>query len=944
MANRLGNFITATGGLFLSGKFDQMMQNVEPFSAVASAFNNYCDILTKDDETNRALLVASKLRKALGSDLYYLIQLIPNLSQLVHEHPTDTPRKQNDCVDAQQRLQYLFCQFVEVISSCLEGNVTLFLDDLQWADLASLSLIGQLLKTSLFRQDSKHIFFLGTCRDDEINGDHSFWKMIDGVRAFGFKTTLVKLDCMDKDTVFQVVSKVLHLSPRLVGSLSDIVFHKTKGNPLFVSKMLLSLNREGLLSLSLVRHRWEWDVEKIQSRKLPDDVALFFVHRINNLSVDVKIALAALSCFGTSADGEVIQAIESDLNLNLIEPLNIAVTEGLLNKVDGRYCFCHDRIHEATYSMIEAAAQLNLGGPSAVQDAEHYSQIANCNLIAGKRAMDMSDFSLAFSFFDHAITFLRKKHWQELYDLSLELFNLAAKCALAIKDLTSLTLICDGVLMNARSSEDALHISFIIMSALTYSMISESVDYGFQVLSEQLGVVIPHSYSQEDTLKLITQTQSILDAIDEATLLHYQEVTDVKKLMAMKFLAKLESSLVQIKPDLVPFVTLKIVELTIEHGLSSVSAIGFAYFGGMIAELGDIRGGYRYTRLAKALVDKNPTTEIAGEVIIQTAEILAYMEPLQAVNEYRIPGQATAMASGDVHTACMNKMLSTVPLLWSGAVLSEVRYALIDAGRFSEEHDHRTSLYYIKIFCQTISRLVGEECQAMSDDQLTRHVIENKNPRQLVIVYFHELFLSLVLNTQDDIKLSAEKFLEFKTPSWHLLASNAAHDFIGGLASFRIYRETRDPLWAQRGEQFKQRINTWEDQGSLWNFENKSFLLDAEKSYSNGNMELARVSYENAISSARQHKFIHEEALAYELAAKFYLNMGNKSTAFEYFTNAYGKYLEWGAFAKGKALFTYIQETFRFESTSSAPNAAGASNDFQILTPLRGDLRHCSFN
>eukprot|EP00804_Cyclotella_cryptica_P019033 CCRYP_014451-RE/>CCRYP_014451-RE protein AED:0.24 eAED:0.37 QI:0/0/0/1/0/0/2/0/860 len=353
MANRLGNFITATGGLFLSGKFDQMMQNVEPFSAVASAFNNYCDILTKDDETNRALLVASKLRKALGSDLYYLIQLIPNLSQLVHEHPTDTPRKQNDCVDAQQRLQYLFCQFVEVISSCLEGNVTLFLDDLQWADLASLSLIGQLLKTSLFRQDSKHIFFLGTCRDDEINGDHSFWKMIDGVRAFGFKTTLVKLDCMDKDTVFQVVSKVLHLSPRLVGSLSDIVFHKTKGNPLFVSKMLLSLNREGLLSLSLVRHRWEWDVEKIQSRKLPDDVALFFVHRINNLSVDVKIALAALSCFGTSADGEVIQAIESDLNLNLIEPLNIAVTEGLLNKVDGRYCFCHDRIHEATYSMIE---------------------------------------------------------------------------------------------------------------------------------------------------------------------------------------------------------------------------------------------------------------------------------------------------------------------------------------------------------------------------------------------------------------------------------------------------------------------------------------------------------------------------------------------------------------------------------------------------------------
>jgi predicted ATPase len=113
------------------------------------------------------------------------------------------------------------------------------------------------------------------------------------------------------------------------------------------------LNREGLLSLSLERRRWEWDVEKIQTRKLPDDVAMFFVHSINTLPVDVKIALSVLSCFGASTSCEVIQAIETDLNMNLREPLCIAITEGLLNKLDGRYWFCHDRIHEAAYSMIE---------------------------------------------------------------------------------------------------------------------------------------------------------------------------------------------------------------------------------------------------------------------------------------------------------------------------------------------------------------------------------------------------------------------------------------------------------------------------------------------------------------------------------------------------------------------------------------------------------------
>jgi len=191
------------------------------------------------------------------------------------------------------------------------------------------------------------------------------------------------------------------------------------------------------------------------------------------------------------------------------------------------------------------------------------------------------------------------------------------------------------------------------------------------------------------------------------------------------------------------------------------------------------------------------------------------------------------------------------------------------------------------------------------------------------------MFLSLVFNNFDEMKSSTEKFLECRMPSWNLLSGHAVHAFIGGLASFRIYRETRDPLWAQRGEQFKRRIKTWKDQGSLWNFENKSFLLDAENAYNNGNLELAQVSYDNAISSARQHKFQHEEALACELAANFHLNTGNKSMAFKYFTSAHGKYSEWGAFAKVSTLYTYIQETFRCDSPSEISNAAEGRNYVQ---------------
>ncbi|KAL7481036.1 hypothetical protein ACHAW6_006712, partial [Cyclotella cf. meneghiniana] len=920
LAIRLGNFITETSGLFLSGKFD--LQQVKPFSAVATAFNNYCDVLTTEEESDRATLVASKLQTALGSDLYYLIQVIPNLRKLGCDNFTDIHTNQDDCVDAQRRLQFLFCQFVEVISSCSGVPITLFMDDVQWADSASISIIGHLLKASRSIQIGMPLFFLGTCRDDEMESDHPFWKMIDTVKAFDFKTTLVELDCMDSGTVTRFIANLLHLSPRLVGSLSDIVYQKTKGIPLFVSKMLSALNREGLLRISLTRYRWEWDEEKIQTRALPDDVAKFLVHSISTLPVDVKIALFALSCFGASTDFEIIQAIETDLNLNLIEPLNVAIKEAFVNKLDGRYCFCHDRIHEAAYSMIAeqdrclhhmnyglslmssvsrtdntsllfaAANQLNLGGPSAVPDAEKYYQIANCNLIAGKRAMEMSDFSSAFSFLDNGMTFLRKKHWQDQYDQSLEMFHLAAKCALAIKDLTSLTIICDEVSRNARNFEDTLNNSFVLMSALAHSKILESVQFGLQVLS-QLGVDIPSSSTRKDTLKLIIQTQSMLRGISSETFLQYHVLSDFKKVMTMKFLSKLENSMHQTNTSQQPIITMKIVQLTVEHGMSPMSAIGFAYFGVMIAELGDIRDGYMYTNLAKTLLEKNQCNEIAGEVLFLSADFLTYIEPLQATAEYRIQGHALAMSAGDIHWACMNKLMFSWTLLWHGANLTAVRDAVDNAGDFSKEYDHITTLYYIETYKHLMARLIEGEDETSSTDQLTRSVIEHKNPHQLVIVFFYNMFLSLVFNNYDDMKMSAEIYLEIRMPTWHLLSGHANHFFIGGLVSFRIFRETQDPLWAQRGEQFKERINTWKERGSLWNFENKSFLLEAEEFYSKGNVEKAQVSYENAVSSSRQHKFIQEEALACELAAMFYLNIGIKSIALKYFTRAHEAYFNW---------------------------------------------------
>jgi hypothetical protein len=160
------------------------------------------------------------------------------------------------------------------------------------------------------------------------------------------------------------------------------------------------------------------------------------------------------------------------------------------------------------------------------------------------------------------------------------------------------------------------------------------------------------------------------------------------------------------------------------------------------------------------------------------------------------------------------------------------------------------------------------------------------------------------------MKLHAEKYFEYRMTSWYLQAGHAQHAFYVGLVSYRIYRETKDTIWLERGREFKERIQLWKEEGSVWNFEHKFFLLSAEEAYSHDQFENAKILYDQAVTSARRHKFLHEEAISLELAANFYIQTGDKSTALEYFIQAHKRYYEWQAFAKVKALSAFIKEKF----------------------------------
>lgn len=174
------------------------------------------------------------------------------------------------------------------------------------------------------------------------------------------------------------------------------------------------------------------------------------------------------------------------------------------------------------------------------------------------------------------------------------------------------------------------------------------------------------------------------------------------------------------------------------------------------------------------------------------------------------------------------------------------------------------------------------------------------------------IHLALIFNDYGEMKQNLDKLMQVQADfqPWYFVRSEAPQVCVCGLASFRIFRETRDPLWAKKAHDYHEKILSYSEQCSSWNFEHWCYLFRAEEAYSHGNFERAQGLYDSALFCARRSKFIADEALICDLAANFYLNMGNKISSLKYYSIAHGKYLEWGALEKAQQLNAFVLNTF----------------------------------
>jgi len=910
LAAGLRDRVAEAGGRFAAGKFEQ--QRDEPYLGLVQAFAGLVrGVLTEPDATVAAWRAA--LLDRLGRSASVLAERVPGLDRLIGPQP---PAAVLAPAEAGHRLAKAVQDLVAVFAAP-DRPLVLVLDDLQWADAASLELLGPICASA----PAGGLLLIATCRDGELEPAlRDTLDALPGLRR-------IALQPLAPQDIEAMLVAVYRGGPGQAAAAAALVHAKTLGNPLFARQLLGHLRDIGAIGPA-----GRWDLDRIAAVQATDNVVGFLADRIGHLPAELRRVVTTSACLGMQVDAELLGAVLGLDAARLRRILDDAVAEGLMVAHDGGVGFAHDRIREAAdrlaadpailhrriaLLLLERTGEAQLPG-AAFAIARHLNaagaldddpvlqaRCAEINLIAARQARAAAAFAPARDYAETGLRLTDPGLWDTRYADIAEAALLLAECRMLTQDHAAFDREVEALTARLKDDEHRLQLAMLQLVSLDARLLeTEAIEVGRRAL-RLVGIELPVTVEQqrEAVGAEFAEFQRLMAGRPAEALLDLPPLHDRRLAAAMQILFRLAPDAHNtLQPELFALMALRNANLMLQHGGDTLAP-------GIIVTLaltlrgmtGDSVTADAFARAAIALDARLGHPLTASVTFVYAYFLRHWLHPLAGALQLNLDGIRAGFEMGDIQFGAYHASAYVIHLLGSGGALAEV-------ARIGEEHlrligdRNRTAAAHCRMQVDFAAALMGRTPvpTSMARDRVRSEAEEDAHLQALDLVARSNYLirrLQLALLFRD---LDAARRLIGPTAANLPGATGLAVEADG--VAFLLLAALADN--GDRGGDFtaqRDRLRGWSAL-SPHNFGALNSLVEAELARVEGRTADALSLYGDAIHRAEAAKLTHQAALANEYAGRFCLGLGNEVAGTAHLREAATLYGYWGAAAKVAAL------------------------------------------
>ena len=926
-------------GYLISGKFDQLRHNI-PYSALIQALRGLIREVSVEEKSGMERW-KSRLRAALGPNGQLVTQVIPELERMIGPQP---PLPEMGVLESRNRFTAVLLDFIDLF--CEKNHpLVIFLDDLQWVDADTLKLVERIAQD----QEKKPLLFLGAYRDNEVDADHRLMISCEVIKKTGQPLQTIPLKPLNPENISQLLAHTCHCRPKEAKSLAELLVCKTGGNPFFVSQFLTVLSEKELIGYSPEEKQWIWDLAAIEFLAVTDNVVELLIDRLNRFSSETRKLLSLAACIGNTFDLESLEQISGAESGELYENLLPALETGLIlgffqapqpdnptagaSAESGSFKFLHDRVQQAAYALIaqkeRKPVHLQIGQTLLKQyapeksdallfDIVHHlnlarrvkdkwkerSHLAELNLKAGLKARAASAFEQALEYFTIGLELLGVTAWKRHYPLTLSLHEAATEMSSLCGRFELMEKLAGAVKDNARQDLDLANVyQCLIKAYTTQGELKKAMETGEEILKKlgcQLSRLSPDQWQQT-----LVQIKSSLAGKNVEEVMRFESLTqpDAEVIVDILYEFQAASALTGITLDdgLWQPVALKRISYLLNHFHPEYSPIFYGTLGMIYCRfMQDFEFGYELGRLGIKLMEALDLKEINCRVSrIFNSSIRFYREPLSATLDPMLEAHKMGIETGDFFYAGSSAVDRCQIAFMCGKELNWLKGELLTLKAVLKKIDFIIGSPRVEMLTKAITILMDEPSSLSSGIMDPYDRVTSAE----YVYYEHSCFnyQKLVLQTLfEEYEAARETVFEMIN-----LMKTYKDPLIDALANCYLslaLLAACDQVPDEEKEEILTQVNDNQDtleklaRSAPPNYLNKYHLVEAERMrVLEGQSDAILSHYDQAIALARESEFIHEEALANELAARYLLNQGQNDAASSHLRSAMEKYEAWGA-------------------------------------------------